>query len=149
TDQHGSGVEPMKVKSALVYLCSSVFICGPLFAADWPQFLGPTRNSVSTETGLLVWPAEGPPLLWEKKRGAGWSSPVVAQDKVIVFHRIEDKEIVECLAAANGKSLWKFEYDTKYVDKFGFDEGPRSTPLIAGGRVYTLGAEGTLHCLEL
>ena len=133
-----------------VYLCLSVFICGPLLAADWPQLLGPTRNGVSAETGLLEsWPKEGPPLLWDKKLGAGFSSPVVAGGRVIIFHRVGDKEVVECLDAVKGKELWKFGYDTKYVDDFGFDEGPRSTPCIAGERIYTLGADGDLTCVEL
>lgn len=133
-----------------VYLALPVLLCGPLLAADWPQHLGPTRNGVSTETDLLAtWPKDGPPQLWDKKLGAGWSSPVVAGGRVIIFHRVGDKEVVECLDAANGKPFWKFDYDTKYSDNFGFDEGPRSTPLIAGERVFTLGADGDLHCLEM
>ncbi len=121
-----------------------------LLAADWPQFLGPNRDGRSTETGLLAsWPKEGPPELWDKKLGEGWASPVVAGDRLIVFHRLDDKEIVECLEPATGKERWKFDYPTKYSDRFGFDEGPRATPLIAGDKVYTLGAEGRLHCLEL
>src|SRR5262249_51810687 len=67
----------------------------------------------------------------------------------IIFHRVGDKEVVECLDAANGKERWKFDYETKYTDDFGFDEGPRSTPLIAGDFVYTLGADGDLHCLKM
>src|SRR5262249_39607605 len=60
-----------------------------------------------------------------------------------------DKEVVQCLSTADGKEQWKFEYPTGYVDDFGFDPGPRATPLIAGQLVYTLGAEGKMHCLEL
>jgi glucose dehydrogenase len=131
-------------------VCLSVLICGPLLAADWPQHLGPTRNGVSTETGLIdTWTKEGPSQLWDKKLGAGFSSPVVAGGRVIIFHRVGDKEVVECLDAANGKERWKFDYETKYTDDFGFDEGPRSTPLIAGDFVYTLGADGDLHCLKM
>jgi outer membrane protein assembly factor BamB len=119
-------------------------------AADWPQFLGPTRNGISTETGLLAaWSKEGPPKLWDRTVGAGFSSPVVAGERLILFHRVDNDEVVECLDAATGQSRWKFAYETKYVDDFGFDEGPRATPVIAGDRVYTLGADGDLHCLEL
>src|SRR5262249_15691219 len=120
-------------------------------AGDWPQFLGPERNGVSAETGLLAsWPKEGPPRVWEKEVGAGFSGPVVvAGARLVLFHRLDGNEIVSCLDRASGWERWKFSYPTQYVDDFGFDEGPRSTPVIAGDRVFTLGAEGRLHCLEL
>jgi outer membrane protein assembly factor BamB len=132
---------------ALCVLCLSGEF---LAASDWPQFLGPTRNAISTETGLLqTWPEKGPPLLWEREVGQAYSGPVVAGGRLILFHRIGDNEVVECLDAANGKERWKFDYPTRYEDDLGKGNGPRSTPLVAGNRVYTLGAEGRLHCLEL
>src|SRR5262249_15119874 len=91
----------------------------------------------------------GPSLLWEKQIGAGFSGPVVAGDRLIVFHRQGDEAVVVCLNAQDGAEQWTFKYPTDYRDDFGFDEGPRSTPLIADRRVYTLGAEGKLHCLDL
>src|SRR5260370_5350193 len=73
-------------------------------AADWPQFLGPTRNGISTETGLLrSWPKEGPPVLWEREIGAGVSGPVVSGARLILFHRVEADEAVACLDAGTGK----------------------------------------------
>jgi outer membrane protein assembly factor BamB len=118
-------------------------------AADWPQFLGPTRNGVSTETGLAKsWPEMGPPVVWEREVGEGFSAPVVSGDTLVLFHRVGDEEVVEAVDAATGKPRWKFAYPTKYADAYGKGDGPRSTPLVAGGKVYTLGAEGTLHCLE-
>jgi outer membrane protein assembly factor BamB len=121
-----------------------------LQAADWPQFLGPARNSASSETGLLsAWPKEGPPLLWQQPVGAGFSGPVVAGERLVLFHRLGDKEVVACLDAATGKEKWQFAYPSGYRDDFGMDEGPRATPLVDGNRVYTLGAEGVLHCLDL
>jgi outer membrane protein assembly factor BamB len=125
-------------------------LCSSLSAADWPQWLGPERNGVSAETGLLqTWSKEGPPVVWQKEAGEGYSGPVVAGDWLILFHRIGDEEVVEALDAANGKERWKFSYPTRYRDLLGKGNGPRSTPLIAGKRVYTLGAEGRMHCLEL
>jgi outer membrane protein assembly factor BamB len=132
-----------------------VFICGwfclsPAAATDWPQFLGPTRNGTSPETGLIAsWPKAGPPVLWERDVGAGFSGPVIAGERLILFHRDDDNELVECLDAATGRERWKFAYPTRYRDDFGKGDGPRSTPLVAAGRVYTLGAEGKLHCLNL
>src|SRR5262245_58702307 len=118
-----------------------------LSAADWPQFLGPERNGISSETGLLQsWPKEGPSVVWEQAVGAGFSGPVVAGNRLILFHRLKNEEVVDCLDAATGKELWRFAYATGYRDDFGFDEGPRSTPLIAGKHIYTIGAEGKLYC---
>jgi outer membrane protein assembly factor BamB len=129
----------------------SIFLCvASARAADWPQFLGPARDGTSPETGLLrQWPKDGPPKLWEHKLGAGWSGPVVAGGKVIIFHRIVDNEVVECLDAASGQEKWKFTTPTTYADRFGFDEGPRATPTIVGSHVYTFGAEGRLLCLNM
>jgi outer membrane protein assembly factor BamB len=119
-------------------------------AADWPQLLGPARNGISTETGLRTsWPRQGPPLLWQKDVGAGFSGPVVVGRRLILFYRVKDEEVVECLDALTGDRKWRFPYATDYQDDFGFDEGPRSTPTVAGSRVYTLGASGMLHCLDL
>jgi len=74
---------------------------------------------------------------------------VVAGQWLILFHRVGDKEVVECLEAATGKPRWKTDYPTAYRDDYGKGDGPRSTPLVAGRRVFTLGAEGRLHCLDL
>jgi len=87
-------------------------------------------------------------VVWQKSVGQGFSAPVVAQQKLILFHRLDDKETVECLDAKSGKQLWLFDYPTAYRDDFGFDEGPRATPCIAAGNVYTYGAEGMLHCID-
>jgi outer membrane protein assembly factor BamB len=118
--------------------------------ADWPQFLGPARNATSPETGLLAsWPKKGPPVLWDREVGEGFSGPVVAGGRLVLFHRVGDDEVVECLDAATGKELWKHTTPTAYVDPLGKGNGPRSTPAIAGGRVYTLGPGGLLLCLNL
>src|ERR1043166_2946809 len=114
-------------------------------ASDWPQFLGPTRNGVCTGPALAAsWPKDGPPVVWQRKVGQGFSGPAVASGKLILFHRIDDKETVECLDAKTGKALWSFDYPTAYRDDFGFDEGPRATPAVADAHVYTYGAEAVL-----
>ena len=119
-------------------------------AGDWPQFLGPTRNGVYAGADLAeVWPKEGPNIVWRKKVGQGFSGPAVSGGSLILFHRTGDKEAVECLESGSGKLLWRFDYSTGYRDDFGFDEGPRATPTIAQGEVFTFGAEGQLHCLDL
>jgi outer membrane protein assembly factor BamB len=130
--------------------CLGLLVCIVAGAADWPQFLGPQRNSTSTETGLLqTWDKKGPPLLWQKDVGEGYSSPVIAGERLILFHRVGGEEVVQCLDAGSGKELWKHADTTKYRDWLGKGDGPRATPLIAGERVYTLGVTGRLLCLKL
>jgi outer membrane protein assembly factor BamB len=127
-----------------------VLILTPAAAGDWPQFLGPTRNGVYAGPPLTAsWPKDGPPIVWQRKVGQGFSGPAVASGNLILFHRPDDKETIECLDANTGKTLWTFDYPTAYRDDFGFDEGPRATPAIADDRVYTYGAEGVLTCFDL
>jgi outer membrane protein assembly factor BamB len=122
----------------------------PLPAADWPQFLGPTRDGHSPETKLnWDWPKSGPPVAWTKAIGSGWAGPVVADGHLILFHRLDDDEVVQALDPATGKELWTARYPTRYRDDFGFDNGPRATPTVANGSVFTLGANGDLHAWDL
>jgi outer membrane protein assembly factor BamB len=97
---------------------------------------------------LSLWPKEGPRVLWRKDVGQGFSGPVSASNRVVLFHRVADAERVECFEAASGQQLWSFDYPTAYRDDFGFDEGPRAIPTISGNRVYTYGAEGILHSVD-
>ncbi len=114
---------------------------------DWPQFLGPARNGAYLGRPLAQeWPAVGPPIVWERRVGRGFSGPAVSGGRLILFHRVEDRAVVECLEARTGKTLWQGGYPTVYRDDFGFDDGPRATPAIARGRVFTFGAEGRLSC---
>ncbi|PYJ93755.1 MAG: hypothetical protein DME23_25745, partial [Verrucomicrobia bacterium] len=117
---------------------------------DWPRFLGPHGNGISDETGLLErWPANGLPIVWEKKIGTGYGAPSVRAERVVLHHRMADQEIVECFEAASGKPLWRYGYPSQFVDPYGYNNGPRCTPLLTADRCYTFGAEGKLVCLEL
>jgi outer membrane protein assembly factor BamB len=119
-------------------------------AADWPQFLGPNRDGHSAETKLnWDWPKGGPPVAWAKDVGHGWSGPVVAGRHLVLFHRVGGDEVVVSLDPATGKEQWAAKYPTRYRDDFGFDDGPRATPTVADGKVFTLGANGDLHAWEL
>ena len=114
---------------------------------DWVSFLGPSHNAVSTETRLSrVLP---PPLVWEFPKGTGYASPAVAGQRLVFIHRLADEEIVECLHPETGSSLWRVRYPTAFEDRYGYNNGPRASPVIDLQRVYTIGAEGKLHCLEL
>lgn len=117
---------------------------------DWPCFLGPQQNGTSSETGLLKsWPKEGPRVLWEMEVGTGYSAPSVRGERLVLHHRIGRQEIVDCLNAQTGERLWKYESTSSFRDPYGYNNGPRCTPILTENRCYTLGAEGRLLCLEL
>lgn len=117
---------------------------------DWPNFLGPRHDGTSLETGWLRdWPDEGPEVLWTAEVGEAYSAPVRVDDRLVIFHRDGDQEIIHCLNAETGTPFWEFKYLTTYEDRYGYNNGPRSSPSIDDGRVYTYGAEGILTCLDL
>lgn len=133
------------------------------WADDWPQWLGPSRNDVWTETGILEkFPDTGAQVVWRSPIAGGYSGPAVADGKVYVTDfvvaagevkndpsaraELKGKERVLCLNAADGKPLWTHEYACDYV--ISYPAGPRTTPAVAAGKVYTLGAEGNLLCLD-
>ncbi|HXG47903.1 MAG TPA: PQQ-binding-like beta-propeller repeat protein [Methylomirabilota bacterium] len=117
---------------------------------SWPQFLGPDRNGVYAGPPLAArWPEEGPRVVWRREVGAGFSGPVVSGERLILFHRRGGDEVIECIDRTSGRTLWKTNYATRYRDDFGFDDGPRATPTLASGWVYTLGAEGKLCGMDL
>jgi outer membrane protein assembly factor BamB len=115
--------------------------------SDWVSFLGPTHNAVSSETHLTR--QLPPPPVWEMTRGTGYSSPAVAGDRLLFLHRLGDEEFVECVNAEQGSSYWRFRYPTDFEDRYGYNNGPRSSPVIDAQRVYAVGALGQLHCLDL
>jgi outer membrane protein assembly factor BamB len=141
-----------------------VAVVGAGRAADWPQWLGADRDGVWRETGLLEkFPKGGPKVVWRVPVGTGYSGPSVVGDRVYVMDRERAKdekgqplrptrqgilgnERVLCLDAADGKVVWKYEYDCPYT--ISYPTGPRTTPLVHQGRVYTLGAMGDLLCLD-
>ncbi len=134
----------------MLRLVLALFLCTPVFAADWPQFLGPARNGIYTGAPLTEkWASTGPRVIWRKQVGQGLSGPVVAQNRLILFHRVADREVVESFDALTGAPQWRHAYPTTYRDDFGFDEGPRAVAVVSDGRVYTYGAEGKLHAVEL
>ena len=117
---------------------------------DWPSFLGPTHNMFSAETKLRRdFPADGLKPVWEMKRGEGFAAPAILGDRLILFHRVGDQEVVDCLHPADGRRYWRFGYSSAYRDRYGYNHGPRASPVIGDDRVFTYGAEGKLHCLAL
>ncbi len=140
------------MRRLLPYISAAIVFAAGVGAAaqDWPQHLGPERNGVYSGPALAdSWGAQGPRVVWRKSVGQGFSGPVVAQGRVILFHRVGNEEVVEALDARTGVPQWRYAYATGYRDDFGFDEGPRAVPVVTNGTVYTFGAEGQLHALDL
>lgn len=135
---------------------------------DWPQWLGPQRDGVWRETGIIdTFPKDGPNIRWRAKVAAGYSGPAVAGGRVYLTDRVLDKgaknhnesmfphkpsagipskERILCLNEATGETVWTHEYNCPY--QISYPLGPRATPIVELGRVYTLGAEGNLICID-
>lgn len=116
----------------------------------WPSFLGPTGDCVSTETGIVTtWPKEGLKKIWECFLGIGYAPAVIAEGRLVHFDRVDDKARATCRNAETGECIWRFEYETAYVDMYGYDPGPRCCAVIDKGRVFLHGVEGMLYALNL
>jgi outer membrane protein assembly factor BamB len=136
------------MSKAFAIVLATLLMTASHLAADWPQFLGPDRNGAYRGPPIVTsFPASGPKIVWSKKVGQGLAGPVVVGNRLIQFHRVGDREVVESLDVASGKSQWQYGYPTTYRDDFGFDEGPRAVPVVVDGVVYTFGAEGQLHAI--
>jgi outer membrane protein assembly factor BamB len=122
------------------------------FADDWPQWGGPQRDLVWRETGIvetLPVDADGKlPRVWSAPIGEGYAGPAVANGRVFVTDRIVDESLerVLCFDAETGKLLWNHDYLARYT--VSYPAGPRSTPVVDGDRVYTIGAMGHMFCFN-
>jgi len=146
-----------------VWLQSACLAATTLCADDWPQWMGPGRDNVWRETGVLErFPAGGPKVLWRTPIAGGYAGPAVADGRVFVADYVTAADIsaanferktsagterVLCLDEATGKILWTHEDPVAYT--ISYPAGPRCTPAVDGDRVYTLGAEGHLRCLAV
>lgn len=135
-----------------------------LEADDWPQWMGPERDGVWRETGLIEsFPDDGPVIRWRTPIGGGYAGPAVVQGKIYVTDKqlpsgVRDpdnpfsrdpqaaRERVLCLDDADGSILWTHDYDCEYT--VSYPAGPRTTPVVDDGQVFTLGSEGHLFCLK-
>lgn len=141
-----------------------LIVCGIANADDWPQWMGPQRDGVWRESGIVEkFPTNGPPVLWRVPVNAGYSGPAVVGNRLFMMDRkqgtpperkkgdrsipsVPGNERVICLDATSGKEVWQHTYDSSY--RIAYPAGPRTTPVVAEGRVYTLGSMGDLLCLD-
>lgn len=116
----------------------------------WPGLFGPEQDGTSPETDVVTeWPETGPPILWSRPLGQGYSAPVAIDGRLVLFHRLGDEEVVECLDARTGEPQWSFRDPTAYACPVAYSSGPYSTPVLDRDYVFAWGAEGRLHCLSL
>lgn len=118
------------------------------YSQDWPQYLGPGRNGISEQKGILrTWPAKGPEVLWTVNLGIGFGGPVSKNGKVYLLDR-DDKvgDKLRCFDLITGKELWSFGYDAPGSVMF---PGSRSVPALDGNYIYTCGPYGHLYCIDI
>jgi outer membrane protein assembly factor BamB len=116
--------------------------------ANWPQWRGPNRDGISKDTGLLKqWPADGPALVWKASgAGRGYSSFSIAGGRLYTMGLRGDREFVIAFDLANGKEVWATPHGSAFRNDRG--DGPRGTPTIDGDRLYALGGNGDLSCMD-
>ena len=140
-----------------------VLLATPVVATEWPQWLGPKRDAIWDEKGLVTkFPKDGPPVVWRQPIGEGYAGPAVVGGKLFIMDRVKkaaDKdnpppkgtlpgdERIHCLDVKNGKTIWTHTYDCPYAS-VSYPSGPRTTPVVDGDRLYTLGTMGDLLCLK-
>ncbi len=118
-------------------------------AADWPQWRGPNRDGISTETGLLpAWPAAGPTVAWKTSGlGQGYSSLAIVNGRIYTQGQRDNQEYILAIDVKTGKKLWETATSRAYRNDRG--DGPRGTPTIDGDRLYAMTGDGVLFCLDL
>ena len=120
----------------------------PLAEAEWPGFRGPGRDGVVSGVVLAEdWQESPPRELWRIRVGPGWSSFAVAGRRIFTQEQRGELEAVVAYDADSGAELWAYEYPSRFFEAMG-GVGPRATPTLAGGMLFTLGAEGILHRLD-
>jgi len=114
---------------------------------DWPSFLGPNRDGISPERGILTkWPAEGPRIVWQRALGMSFGAPTITRGRLFHFDRFGGKMRLSCLKSETGEELWKTEWATDYSDLHSDNDGPRCCPVVDGDLVFTFGPDGLLQC---
>ena len=141
----------MRICLSISFVCLSALLAP---AADWPQYRGPERNDVSTETGLLQdWPAEGPTLLWTyAEAGVGYSGPAIVGDRLYTLGGRGEEEFLVALdlaSVADGtvKETWSARVGSLFTwEGNRWSAGPSTTPTVDGNLIFALGGMGDLIC---
>ena len=138
-------------KSALRGYIAIALVSQAAFTQDWPQWRGPNRDGVvASFTPPKVWP-DKLKTVWRVPVGIGHSSPVVVGRRVYLFSRQDENEVASCFDLDTGKQVWRDSYPTPYMMNpaaVTHGKGPKSTPVLDKGKLYTLGISGVLSCYD-
>ncbi len=116
---------------------------------DWPGFLGPGRDSKSPQKHISKdWSDGKLRLVWQHKIGESYAAPSIAGKEVYLFDRVRNENVLKRLSSEDGKEIWRYSYETDYRDMYGYNNGPRCSPIIHGNQIIIYGSEGELHCLD-
>jgi outer membrane protein assembly factor BamB len=141
----------MLLTVSLVAAMAVQAVAGETTPAEWLQWGGPNRDFKAPSSGLATsWPESGPETLWSRELGEGYSAILVEADRLYTQYRAGGKEAVVCLDAATGETIWEYLYEHGPHEKHlsGYGDGPRSTPIIAGDLLFTVGVAGMMHALN-
>jgi outer membrane protein assembly factor BamB len=149
-DSNG-GIEAFMFRMPLCLALVILFWLAPVAratAADWPQFRGPHRDGISSETGLLrAWPAEGPKVLWSTPVGQGYAAAAIVDGKVYFndYDESTSEYLIRCLTLDEGKELWRFKQKRRIRPNHGIT---RTVPATDGQHVFSLDPKAVLHALD-
>lgn len=132
--------------AALAVLLAPGFVARADDKADWPNFRGPNYDGISREKGLRTRHDKPLKLVWEREIGDGFSSFAAVADRIYTCGTADKQQVAYCLSADDGSVVWQTPIEPEYMERQGGD-GPRATPTVDDGRVYIMGAKGTLLCL--
>ena len=135
-------------RSVITFLIVVLLCTTSLQAQDWPQYLGPDRNSTSPQENILrSWPGSGPEVLWTVEAGLGNGGPIVKDGKIYFLDRDDAVgDNMRCFDLTSGEELWNYGYDAPGTVRF---PGTRSVPAIDGNFVYSCGHNGDLYCIDI
>ncbi|HEV3469467.1 MAG TPA: PQQ-binding-like beta-propeller repeat protein [Pyrinomonadaceae bacterium] len=138
------------VRAAAFALLSLAFCPSARAQGSWEQWGGPSRNFAVEAKGLAaVWPEKGPRQLWKRELGEGYSAIVSDGPTLYTMYSRGDQEVVVALAADTGKTVWEHAYDAAAQGmNYEFGRGPHSTPLLASGRLFSVGSTAKMHALD-
>lgn len=138
--------------SRLAPIALAAVVSAPAASADWDQWRGPNRDGiVAGFKAPAAWTTNSLSKQWTVPVGEGHASPVIVGDRVYIFAREGENEILRCLAAADGKVIWQQSYPVPYdmnPAARNHGKGPKATPTVAGGRVFTLGINGHVSAYD-
>ncbi len=138
---------PIFVRSAPLILLALALLAASAQAEDWPQFRGARGDGIAAETDLSrSWPGDGPPELWRRPLGEGFSALTIAGDQLFALFADGDDEVVASFRIDDGTEVWRRRAGEKFLDHWG--NGPRATPAVDGGTIFAMNSNGNLLALR-